>query len=515
MKRRLRHTFVCFLGLVVIASSGAYGQQPVVASNDPIAAAAPLAQGELDALLAPIALYSDQLLAQILMASTYPLEVVTAARFVQQNPSLTGDALDQALRSENWDPSVISLAAYPQVLSMMNDRLDWTQQLGEAFLANQQQVMDTVQMLRSRAQAAGNLQSTPQQTVMNQAGFIDIEPAQAQYVYVPVYDPSVIYGPWLDPGYPPDYWYPPAFYGYPDLSAGIVSGIFFGLPCLISSNHWGWARPNWRGHDITVDVHNNYFANRPQYADRLTNGRWTRLPDQRNGLAYRDSGRQGQHILPSTAALQAREPYRGQGLSPQQVGARSAAPSPPQAAVRPLLQPQPQPSLHAVPQPPQRRETSVTYPQPVARAMPQALQAVVRPVAQRQPFAPLAQPRQQTVVRPLPQRPLLAGGTLQPQQGRLLPVSHPQPIVPAVQPRQQSVARPVPQQPQFAHVMAQPHRAIVRPAPLQHAPARPMPQRVAQPSYHPQRAPAQVRANPGPTTRQASSTPHRSATSRS
>src|SRR4029077_115047 len=125
-----------------------------------------LPQDQLDALLAPIALYPDQLLSQVLMASTYPLEVVEAARFVQQNPGLKGEALDQALGTKTWDPSVMSLAAFPQVLVMMNDKLEWTQQLANAFLANEGQVMQTVQSLRARAQAAGNLQNTPQQNVI-------------------------------------------------------------------------------------------------------------------------------------------------------------------------------------------------------------------------------------------------------------------------------------------------------------------------------------------------------------
>src|ERR1700682_6102569 len=250
MSRRLCHAFLFVLGLVVIASTGVQGQQPVVTASDQIAVAAPLPQGELDALLAPIALYPDELLAQVLMASTYPLEIVKAARFVQQNPSLAGDALAQALRDKNWEPSVLSLTAYPQVLVMMNDRLDWTQLLGDASLANQEQLMDTVQILRSRAQAAGNLHSTPQETVMNQGGFIDIEPSQPEYVYVPVYDPRVIYGPWWDPVYQPDYLYSPSIYGYPNLSAGIAASIFFGTAWGISYNHWGWAHPNWRGHDI-------------------------------------------------------------------------------------------------------------------------------------------------------------------------------------------------------------------------------------------------------------------------
>src|ERR1700687_2173459 len=260
MSHRLRRGFLLLLALVMIASPAAYGQEPIAAKQRS-AVAAPLPQRELDALVAPIALYPDQLLAQVLMASTYPLEIVMAARFVQQNPSLTGDALDQALRDQNWDPSVLSLTAYPQVLVMMNDKLDWTQRLGDAFLANQQQVMDTVQTLRGMAQAMGNLQSTSQQTVMNQEGVIDIEPAQPDYVYVPVYDPRVIYGPWPDPAYEPDYWYPPPIYGYPDLSAGFGAGIFFGAAWRISHNHWGWAHANWRGHGIDVNVGRNDFAN--------------------------------------------------------------------------------------------------------------------------------------------------------------------------------------------------------------------------------------------------------------
>jgi hypothetical protein len=402
MSHRLRHGFLFLLGLVVIASTVAHGQQPVVAGNDPIAVAAPLPQGELDALLAPIALYPDQLLAQILMASTYPLEIVTAARFVQQNPSLTGDVLDQALRDKNWDPSVLSLTAYPQVLLMMNDRLDWTQQLGDAFLANQQQVMDTVQTLRNKAQAAGNLQSTPQQTVMDQGGLIDIEPAQPQYVYVPVYDPRVIYGPWLDPVYQPDYWYPPPIYGYPDLSAGIVAGIFFGTAWGISHNHWGWAHPNWRGHDIDIDVHNNNFANRPQYVNRWRDGQWAHSPEHRHGVAYRDSGSQDRYIRPNSAAIQAREPYRGRDLAPpQQVGARP------------------------VPQPQHAMVRTVPQQQPFARAVPQPQQAMVRPVPQQQPFARPMPPPQQAIARPAPQLQPIARPM--PQQYAPQPAYFPQP----------------------------------------------------------------------------------------
>ena len=363
MSRRLRHGFLFLLALVVIASTGAQGQQPgqqpVGVANEPSAVAAPLPQGELDALLAPIALYPDELLAQVLMASTYPLEIVMAARFVQQNPSLTGDALDQALRDQNWDPSVLSLTAYPQVLVMMNDKLDWTQRLGDAFLANQQQVMDTVQALRSRAQAAGNLQNTPQQTVMDQGGYIDIEPAQPEYVYVPVYDPRVIYGSWSDPVYQPDYWYPPSIYGYPDLSAGIAVGIFFGRARRVSHNHWGWAHANWRGHDIDVDVRNNNFANRPQYINRWRDGQWAHIPEHRHGVAYRDNGSRDQFMRPNTAAIQAREPYRGRDLAPpQQAIARPAPQLQPMSRPMPQQQYAPQPAYSPQPRAQVQMDTS-------------------------------------------------------------------------------------------------------------------------------------------------------------
>jgi hypothetical protein len=186
---------IMFASISAFAQSGAPppGNVPPPGSAPP---AAPLPQDQVDALLAPIALYPDDLLTQVLMASTYPLEVVEAARFVQQNPGLKGPSLDDALRDKTWDPSVLSLTAFPQVLVMMNDKLDWTQQLGDAFLANQGQVMDTVQTLRAKAEAAGNLRSTPQQKVVVQQQTIIIQPAQPDYVYVPVYNPTIVSGPW-------------------------------------------------------------------------------------------------------------------------------------------------------------------------------------------------------------------------------------------------------------------------------------------------------------------------------
>jgi Protein of unknown function (DUF3300) len=270
-----------------------------------------LPQDQLDSLLAPIALYPDQLLSQVLMASTYPLEVVEAARFVQQNPGLKGEALDQALGTKTWDPSVMSLAAFPQVLVMMNDKLEWTQQLGDAFLANEGQVMQTVQSLRGRAQAAGNLQDTAQQKVIVQDRTIIIQPAQPQVVYVPVYNPTVIYGPWWVPAYRPWFWYPPPIYGYPPLSPVFGVGFVWGSAWAVSSNHWGWAHPNWRGGNINITVNNNYFYNRRQYQNRYQNGNWQHLPEHRKGVAYRDTNVQNRYVNTNSAAVQSREAYRG------------------------------------------------------------------------------------------------------------------------------------------------------------------------------------------------------------
>ena len=151
-------------------------------------------QDELDALLAPIALYPDGLLTQVLMAATYPLEVVHADRFLKQNRSLHGTALEDTVAEKNWDPSVQSLTAYPKVLATMSDKLEWTERLGNAVLEDQARVMDTVQGLRKRAEAAGNLKSTSEQSVVHEKKSIIIEPSQKGVVYVPYYDSTVVYG---------------------------------------------------------------------------------------------------------------------------------------------------------------------------------------------------------------------------------------------------------------------------------------------------------------------------------
>ena len=222
-------------------------------------------QEELEQLLAPIALYPDSLLTQILMASTYPLEVVQADRWAKNNKSMKGDALAKALEVQPWDPSVKSLVNFPDVLTMMSEKLELTQKLGDAFLNQQKDVMNTIQKLRAKAQAAGNLKTTKEQVVKVEKEVIIIESASPQVVYVPSYNPTVVYGTWAYPAYPPYPYYPPG-YG----AAAFVTGVAVGAA-------WGyaWGHANWHGGDVNVDVNRNTNINnninRAQYQQKYQN----------------------------------------------------------------------------------------------------------------------------------------------------------------------------------------------------------------------------------------------------
>jgi hypothetical protein len=264
-----------------------------------------LKQEELDQLLAPIALYPDALLAQILMASTYPLEIVQAARWSKQgsNKDLKGDQLETALQAQTWDPSVKSLVAFPQVLTMMNEKLDWTQNLGDAFLAQEKDVMDTVQKLRAKAQAAGNLQSTPEQKIIveqaaPQQTIIKIEPASPQVVYVPTYNPMVVYGAWPYPPYPPYYYYPPGYVA----AAGIVS---FGVGMAVGAALWGGC--NWGGGSVNVNVNNYNNFNRTN----ISNGNWQHNSNHRGAVPYKNASTRQQYGRGQQPGASTREAYRG------------------------------------------------------------------------------------------------------------------------------------------------------------------------------------------------------------
>ncbi|GGF28431.1 hypothetical protein GCM10011611_38080 [Aliidongia dinghuensis] len=235
---------------------------------------------QLDGLVAPVALYPDPLLADILAASTYPLQVVEADRWVAdpRNAALKGDQLTAALQDKDWDPSVKSLTAFPQILAMMDRQLDWTEQLGDAFLAQQAKVMDAVQRLRREAQATGHLPSTAQQMVANDGTAISIMPSNPERVYVPAYDPRLIYGPWLDADYPPAY-FPVPDYDYGPLEG---DGLFFGDAVVVVEPLWLWCDFDWRRHHIRID-HDRFERLHPHHNFENRAEFWSHDPSLRAG----------------------------------------------------------------------------------------------------------------------------------------------------------------------------------------------------------------------------------------
>jgi hypothetical protein len=275
----MKNRIACFLAEFLILFSLVSG---ATAQNiPPIGLQRVFAQQELDQMLAPIALYPDALLSQILMASTYPPEVAQAAQWSRSNPGMRGDQAVQAVAGYGWDPSVKSLVAFPEILSTMASRMDWTMDLGEAFLGQQPQVMDTIQYLRRKAVAAGSLRSDSRITVISQGQIIQIVPAVQQVVYVPYYDPNLAYGSWWWPNNTPVYWNPwPGYqtpYGYDRRlvwGAGIPVGVglFFGV--FDWPHRHVYIRPNRRW-----EQWRNYNPNR-----RLE---WRHDPDHRRGTPYR------------------------------------------------------------------------------------------------------------------------------------------------------------------------------------------------------------------------------------
>jgi Protein of unknown function (DUF3300) len=301
--------------LLVMIAVGMAVPLPQATAAEPAAGAsaeAPLTQDKLDSLLAPIALYPDQLLTQTLMAATYPLDVVEAARFVTDNKELKGDALEKAVAEKSWDPSVQSLTAFPQVLLMMNDKLEWTQELGNAFLADEKRVLQTVQGLRQKAEAAGNLKSNEQVKVVKEQTTIIIEPAKADVVYVPTYNPTVVYGAWWAPMYPP-YYYPPPPYYYPPGSMLVAGAIGFGLGVAISNNNWGWCNAGWHGGDVNINVNKNntFINNNKEFKNKASNGNWQHNPSQRKGVAYGDAKTRDQFRKSDPNAVASRRDTRG------------------------------------------------------------------------------------------------------------------------------------------------------------------------------------------------------------
>ena len=322
----------------------------------------PFKKEELEQILAPIALYPDSLLAQIFMASTYPLEIVEAARWAKEHPDVKGDAVAGAVKDQPWDPSVKSLVVFPDVLTMMNEKIDWTQKLGDAFLAQQKEVMQSVQVLRQKAKDAGNLKSGKEQVVKTEpapAGAattqtIIIESKDPEVVYVPSYNPTVVYGAWAYPSYPPYYYYPP-YYG---------AGMFWSFSAGIIVGGAIWGDCNWGGNDIDIDIdrQNNFNRNEINTGDHNRNSnnrgsgnrtnannrsgntqKWGHDSSHRKGVGYRDTATNQKYNRGGNAQnTAAREQYRGRAeqgrqqmsregmgnqrdLSGNQIGTRDAA----------------------------------------------------------------------------------------------------------------------------------------------------------------------------------------------
>jgi len=312
MKRqtRLASAFFCFVGLLCLLVAGSnFARAQSAASASRTAA-------QLEQLVAPVALYPDAVLSQILMASTYPLEVVEAARWVQSNAGVAGQALEDAMQKQQWDPSVKSLTAIPQTLQMMNDKLDWTQQLGDAFLAQQGDVLDAVQRLRERADNNGTLKTTDQQKVTKTsvaqapagtssarsagapavpAYVYTIESANPDEYYLPIYDPGVVYGAWPYPDYQPFYWYPSGYTGGGGyaLAAGVLAGAAI------------WGGVDWWRRNVNINPLRYNQFNRTNIA----NNTWNHNPAHRGSVPYRD-GNVAQRFGDQGKAG-AREAFRG------------------------------------------------------------------------------------------------------------------------------------------------------------------------------------------------------------
>jgi hypothetical protein len=302
------------VGMAVLLAAGtpvALAQSPAPAPTGQNApATAPVFKKEqIDQFMAPIALYPDALLSQMLMASTYPADVADAAAWSKA----TGDAAVKQVANQPWDPSVQSLVAFPQVIAQMGAHPDWVRNVGDAFLAQPDDVMTSVQRLRAQAQKAGNLKSTEQQKVIVQQSapettIIQIEPANPQVVYVPTYNPTVVYGTWAYPAYPPPYYPPPPGYYHP-VATGLAAGLAFGTGIAIADSLWGGCDWGHNNVNINVNRYNNLNVNNRISGNGNTN--WNHNAANRRGTPYRGTATQ-QRFNQGVGGAQQRQAFRGQ-----------------------------------------------------------------------------------------------------------------------------------------------------------------------------------------------------------
>jgi hypothetical protein len=268
------------------AASALKAEIPLAGSLAPVPAT--FRAEQLDQLLAPIALYPDALLAQILMAATYPLEIVKASRWFRdpRHAVLSGDQLVAAIEAETWDPSIKALMTLPQILAMMDANLDWTEQLGDSFVGQQVDVMDAVQRLRYEAATAGTLWSNAQQRVAEEGQGIVIEPTDPAYIYPPLYNPNLVYGPWPSPEYPPLDIAPP------DFGAGFAQpfGISFGAGFVVVKKIWPWCAFDWAQRRIRLNARTSQaLAHSIPWSGSAV---WRHDPTHRREVAFFDPGSQ-------------------------------------------------------------------------------------------------------------------------------------------------------------------------------------------------------------------------------
>jgi hypothetical protein len=283
---------------------------PPAQAAKPGDASAPMTPERLEQLVAPIALYPDALLSQVLMAATYPADVAEAAQWSKANTSQKGDEAVKAVDDKNWDPAVKSLVAFPQVIQTMGEKPDWVQNLGDAFLASTKDVLDAAQRLRQRAQSAGTLKTTEQQNVIvdkapeTQQQVIRIESPNPQVVYVPTYNPTYAYGPWPYPAYPPYYIPPPPGYYF---GAAITTGLVFATGVAITGALWGGC--NWGRGDVNINVnrYNTVNSNRPRQANQTN---FQHNAANRRGVPYADA-KSREQFGKSVPGGQERAAYRG------------------------------------------------------------------------------------------------------------------------------------------------------------------------------------------------------------
>ncbi len=290
-------------------------EQPPPAGTAPAPKGAPAER--LDQLVAPIALYPDPLLMQILMASTYPLEIVQAERWIKERPKLRGAELDKALEAQTWDASVESLTHFPDVLGRMSKNLDWTSELGDVFLAQQADVLDAIQRMRRKANQAGKLESTKQQQVVVEKEIIKIVPADPQIVYVPTYVPQAVYGP---PAYPPPY---PAMYAYPPGYVATTSLLSFGAGMAVGAAISGGC--DWGSHEVNVynnsgggggggnkNNNNVNIDNSKTFNQANVNKqKWEHNPEHRRGVSYQNQQVSQRYAGKGSQRQQTRDQARG------------------------------------------------------------------------------------------------------------------------------------------------------------------------------------------------------------